>query len=43
MFVISNSTNDKPSIITTISLDTIIILLVVCFFLAAKNAKFEVL
>ena len=42
MFIISNSSDNKPSMTTTMSINTNIILLVVCPFLAEKDTRFEV-
>ena len=43
MFVIFNSINKEPNTITTIFIDTNIILLVMYPFLVEKDAKFKVL
>ena len=42
MFAIPNSTNDKPSITTTMSVITIIIPPAEHFFLAEEDARFKV-
>lgn len=42
VYIISNSTSNYNSIITTILVDTNIILLAVCLSLKAINARFEI-
>ncbi len=42
MFVIPNSTDDKPSTTMTMSIDINIIPSAACLFFAKRNARFEV-